>query len=75
MEDDVKNVFYKAHDGDVVWSVATEPDQLIGAPLFSFDKKTVFNFWQDYPHKLSKEEKKLFDSEFPFWKDYYDKNR
>lgn len=72
-DNDVKYVFYKAHDGDVIWSVATVPDMLVGAPLFSFDKKTVFNFWTDYPNKLSAGEKELFDAEFPYWRDFYNK--
>ena len=41
--------------------------ETIGQFLFSFDKKKVYNLFKDYPQKLSKEEKKLFDKENPEW--------
>nr|DAS28633.1 MAG TPA: hypothetical protein [Caudoviricetes sp.] len=31
--------------------------------IFSFDKKKEFNFWQDYPNKLTKEQRAIFDKE------------
>ena len=43
----------------------------LGEWEFSFDKKTVFNLFQDYPHKLSKEQKELFDRENPDWRDFF----
>lgn len=42
-----------------------------GVFLFSFDKKKTFNMFSDYPHKLTKEQKELFDKENPFWADYF----
>ena len=31
--------------------------------VFSFDKKVEFNFWTDYPKKLTAEQKAIFDAE------------
>ena len=36
----------------------------VGKFLFSFDKKTIYNFWEDYD-KLTAEQKAIFDEEFP----------
>jgi hypothetical protein len=36
--------------------------------VFSFDKKTEFNMFRDYPDALTPEQKKIFDDENPFWK-------
>lgn len=44
---------------------------LIGPMLISFDKKKVYNLWQDYPHNMTKEEVELFDKENPFWADFF----
>ena len=32
--------------------------------LFTFDKKTIYNFWEDYD-KLTAEQKAIFDEECP----------
>ena len=63
-------VFYKKEPEDRIWWVAV-PDR-IGLWLFSFDKKTVYNMFADYPYKLTKEEKAIFDEENPFWADFFD---
>lgn len=39
--------------------------------LFTFDGKTIYNLFRDYPHKLSPEEKRVFDLENPFWANYF----
>lgn len=46
------------------------PDQ-VGEMNFTFDGKEIFNLHQDYPHKLSKEQKELFDRENPFWAEFF----
>ena len=61
--------FYKEHKDDKVYWV--DNSGTMGEFLFSFDKKKVFNLYKDYPEKLSKEEKIIFDKENPYWKDYF----
>lgn len=63
--------FYKNEETDKIWWV-DNPDQ-IGVWEFSFDKKNVFNLFQDYPYKLTKEQKAIFDKENPFWADFFRK--
>ncbi len=80
-------VFYKKNKSDKIWWVehyivldknkelsGNNIDKTIGEHLFSFDKKKIYNLFADYPYKLTKEEKELFDKENPFWKDFF-KNR
>ena len=61
--------FYKEHKKDVIWWV--DNTETIGEYLFSFDKKTIFNLFADYPHKLTKEQKEIFDKENPYWADFF----
>ena len=42
--------------------------------VFSFDRVQEFDLFQDYPYKLTKEQKEIFDKEEPFWADFF-KNR
>ena len=57
------NYWEKWEETDKVWWKYT-PDT-IGVFIFSFDKKKEFNFWSDYPEKLTQEEKAIFDKENP----------
>lgn len=66
-----EDVFYKKNPTDIIWWVATKQD---GLWLFSFDKKEVFNMFLDY-HKLTKEQKEIFDKENPFWERRFRRNR
>lgn len=68
----MKNNFYKNNENDLIWWV-DNTDQL-GIWLFSFDKKKIFNMFADYPRKLNKEQKEIFDRENPYWADFF-KNR
>ncbi len=63
------NKFYKEHEDDQIWWV--DNPESIGEWAFSFDKKKVFNMFRDYPHALTPEQKKIFDEENPFWKDFF----
>ena len=65
----MSNEFYKENENDKVWWI-DNPD-VIGEFLFSFDKKKIFNLFQDYPWKLTIEEKALFDKENPYWADFF----
>ena len=42
-----------------------------GAFLFTFDGKKVFNLFRDYPFALTEEQKAVFDSENPYWADFF----
>ena len=66
---DTLDKFYKNNESDSIWWV-NNPDT-IGEFLFSFDKKTVFNLFSDYPHKLTPEQKEIFDKENPNWKEFF----
>lgn len=44
---------------------------MVGRHLFSFDKKKIYNLFADYPHNLTADEKKIFDKENPFWKEFF----
>lgn len=61
--------FYKNKRTDTIWWV--DNSEYVGIHLFSFDKKAVFNLFQDYPYKLTKEQKETFDKENPFWADFF----
>ena len=64
--------FYKEKKNDKIWWV--DNPEVIGELLFSFDKKKIFNLFQDYPWELSAEQKAIFDKENPYWADFF-KNR
>lgn len=66
-------IFYKNKKTDKIFWVQNKnwQDIKIGEFLFSFDKKTIFNLFQDYPHKLSPEQKQIFDRENPEWADFF----
>lgn len=62
--------FYKKEYTDKIWWV-DNGNEYKGLNLFSFDKETVFNLFADYPQKLTKEQKEIFDKENPFWADFF----
>lgn len=55
--------FYKNEPTDKIWWVDEIGSN--GLFLFSFDKKTIFNFFEDYPEKLTKEQIEIFKKENP----------
>lgn len=61
--------WYKNEENDKVWWL--DNSDTIGEFIFSFDCKKTFNLYTDYPLKLSKEEKEIFDKENPFWENYF----
>ena len=66
----MKEVWYKEEEDNQIWWLDNRADT-IGEFVFSFDKKKKFNMFADYPHKLTKEQKEIFDKENPFWADYF----
>ena len=63
------NKFSKNNPSDSIWWV--DNPEKIGEWLFSFDKKTVFNMFRDYPDKLTPEQKEIFDKENPYWAEFF----
>lgn len=55
--------FYKKNESNLIWW--TRPIDSVGEMCFSFDKKTVFNFFRDYPDKLTREQIAIFKKENP----------
>lgn len=60
--------WYKNNDNDKVYWLASDN---IGEFVFSFDKETTFNLFADYPWKLTKEQKAIFDEENPYWANFF----
>ena len=61
--------FYKNNPDDQIWWV--DNPEIKGEWLFSFDKKTIFNMFADYPEKLTAEQKAIFDEENPYWAEFF----
>lgn len=53
----------KEDDEEIYWGETEQPQE--GELLFSFDGKTILNFWEDYPEKLTPEQIELFKKERP----------
>lgn len=64
------NSFFKNDPNDSIWWLDNS-DESRGEFVFSFDGKTLFNLFRDYPNKLTPEQKSIFDKENPFWADYF----
>ena len=61
--------FYKNNPNDTIWWV--DNLETAGEFLFSFDQKKIFNMFRDYPHELTKEQKRVFDKENPNWAKFF----
>lgn len=59
----------KNNKTDKIWWKVTDTK---GDFIFSFDKKTEFNIYLDFPYKLTKEQVKIFINENPFWAEYFE---
>jgi hypothetical protein len=68
------NKLYKNNPSDVIWWVDNE-DEVKGEWIFTFDRKQYFNLFSDYPHKLTAEQKRTFDKENPYWKEFFQDER
>ena len=66
---DQKPRFFKNKRSDKIWWLDTS--EKVGEWIFTFDKKTLFNMFTDYPYKLTPEEKAIFDKENPYWAEFF----
>ena len=64
------NNYFKNNPDDVIWWVDNS-SEVKGQWIFTFDKKTHFNMFADYPHKLTPEQKEIFDDENPEWAEFF----
>ncbi len=53
----------KIHENDQIWWIGDL--DYVGFRFFSFDLKTIFEFWSDYPDKLTPEQIEIFKKECP----------
>ena len=64
----MRSEFYRNNVSDQIWWV---DNGKIGVWEFSFDKRKIYNMFRDYPHELTKEQKRIFDEENPYWADFF----
>lgn len=62
--------WYKENPDDKIWWLDNS-DEIVGEWIFSFDKNKRFNMFADYPKKLTKEQKEIFDKENPYWANFF----
>ena len=61
--------FYKKNKTDkILWIDNLET---FGEYLFSFDKKHIYNLFQDYSHNMTDAEVEIFNSENPYWAEFF----
>ena len=61
--------FYKYGVESKVWWI--DKIDVRGELLFSFDQQKIYNLFLDYPHNMTEEEVRIFDSENPFWREFF----
>ena len=57
-----------------VWSVTERSDDgspLRGPILVTFDKRTIFNLWTDFPSKFTPEQIQIMREEQPYWYEFF----
>ena len=62
--------FLKNKKSDKIFWVDNAGEET-GVWLFTFDKKKIYNMFQDYPYAMSPEEIETFDKENPFWAEFF----
>lgn len=65
--------FYKNNKTDRIWWVDTTDQK--GVFEFSFDRKKIYNMFEDYPDAMTPEEVAIFDKENPFWAEFFAERR
>ena len=65
----MSNEWIKENESNKVWWL--DNFEINGEMIFSFDKKKKFWLFRDYPAKLTKEQKEIFDKENPEWAKFF----
>lgn len=65
----VPSNLYKNQSDDKIWW--KDNSETYGVIEFTFDKVKFFNLFRDYPHNLTKEQRRIFDSENPYWVKFF----
>lgn len=63
-------VFVREKETDLAYDVDVLDESgmsEMGPIYFSFDTEHIYNFWTDYPNKLTADQKWAFDDTFPYW--------
>ena len=60
-----RNIEFRVHEVGSRALVGREDRSFFAENLFSFDQETIFNFWTDYPDKLTPEQIEIFKKENP----------
>ena len=61
--------FRKKNKTDKIWWI--DNLETFGEHLFSFDKKHIYNLFQDYSHNMTDAEVEIFNSENPYWAEFF----
>ena len=56
--------FYKENNNDKIYWIDNSM-YVTGEMLFTFDKKKIYNFFEDFPQNLTDEEVEIFKKENP----------
>lgn len=63
--------FYKEKDkrNAKIWHTSKIDE--IGEVNISFDRKKIYNLFEDYPYNMTQEEIKIFEKEEPYWAEFF----
>lgn len=63
--------FYKEkqNKNSKIW--LTKKIDVTGELNISFDRKKIYNVFQDYPYNMTKEEIEVFEKEEPYWANFF----
>lgn len=61
--------FYKDSESAKVWW--TSKIDAVGELNISFDRKKIYNLFEDYPYNMTTEEVKIFEEEEPYWANFF----
>lgn len=63
--------FYKEKDKRDAKIWHTSKMDVIGQVNISFDRKKIYNLFEDYPYNMTEEEIEIFEKEEPYWAAFF----